>query len=199
MVFLCVVGFQSEQTRVSLPRLAGWFPRVRTCCRGRRLLRSWVLGHLCHPACSSRASITLGKLTARFRRGVVSQPGVASRVSAQTCLVTSLRLIQPTEVRCGAGDTHAVDTHGALSPGALPDGSPAPAGVSRPKSSVKKSRRTSGDCALRAVQAREPSGNNQWVHAPALSGQLCECLFHVGKRSRGFPCGCYTSSPCERI
>ncbi len=110
MVSLCVVGFQSERTRVSLPRLAGWFPGVRTCCRGRRLLRSWVLGHLCHPACSSRASITLGKLTARFRRGGVSQPGVASRVSAQTCLVTSLRLIQPTELRYGAGDTHAVDT-----------------------------------------------------------------------------------------
>ena len=60
--------------------------------------------------------------------------------------------------------------------------------VSRRKSSVKKSRRFPGGCALRAGLAHEPPGDDQWVHAPALSRQCCEFWGH--KKSGGFPPGC---------
>jgi len=51
-------------------------------------------------------------------------------------------------------------------------------------SSVKKSRRFPGGCALRAVLAHEPAGEYQRVHAAALARQCGEFGWHKSGRVR---------------
>ena len=134
--------------------------------------------HLCQPAYSSRASITLGKVSR-----AVSRAGAAAGVpSAHRSADLPLRGIL-SRFRGRNSPGFPVDSQR----GCINAGSPVqmwPVCPRRLPIVCKEEPPVSaGGCALRAVQAREPSGNNQWVHAPALSRgelarDLCELVFH---------------------